>query len=174
LAAIWATGRLRCLLGNLLRKLRELLHRLLCGLLSLVNKLIISCTCWNSNDLADMKVVRINAGICIDNGLYAYPILICDPIKSIALLNDICYHEIITSESGYVLITVHVIDAARAGRHMTPNCSIVRWQRMRCVPTKAEKPPDNKKFCLCKKRIDLRLRMLYTICRISVRHRRRD
>lgn len=122
MAVILAAGRLRRLLPNLLPKLRKLLYRLLyrllCGLLPLVNILLnISCTCWNSNYLANMKIVRINAGICINNILYAYPILICDLIKCIALLNDICYHEIITSESGYELIAVHVINAVQAGRH---------------------------------------------------------
>lgn len=125
---------LRSLLRSLLRKLRKLLYRLLngllyrlpSGLLPLVNiLLIISGACWNSNDLADMKIVRINAGICVYNVLHAHPILICDLIKCIALLNDICYHEIITSESGYELISVRVICA------VGPDAA------------KAEKTPDN-------------------------------
>lgn len=123
-------------------------------MLPLVNiLLIISCSSWNSNYLTNMEVVRINAGICIYNVLYAHPILICDPIKCITLLNHIGYHEIITSESGYELIAVSVIDAVQAGRHM-----------------KAGKTPYNYKILIMQKRIDLRLRMLYTICRISVRH----
>lgn len=143
MTANWAAGRL----WRLLRKLRELpcyllrellyrllyrllnglLYRLLGGLLPLVNiLLIICCACWNSNDLADMKIIRINAGVCIDDVLHAHPILICDLIKCIALLNDICYHEIITSESGYEFIAVRVIHTVQAGRHI-----------------KAEKTPDD-------------------------------
>ncbi len=166
MAAIWATGRLRRLLCNLLRKLlqelRKLLRRLRCGLLPLVNiLLVIHCGAWNANDLANMEVVRVNTGICINNVLHTHPILICDFIKCIALLNYICYHEIITSVSGYELIAARVIDAVPA---------VI----IEAYPQQRGKRGIIKKFCFCKKRIDLRPGMLYTICRISVRHTRQD
>lgn len=86
------------MLCNLLRKLWQLLR----SLLSLIHiLLIISCSCRNSNYLTNMEIVWINARICIYDVLHAHTILICDLIKRIALLNYICYHEIITSVPRY-------------------------------------------------------------------------
>lgn len=114
MTAAWATLRLLRLLLKLLRSLLSRINILLIG----------SCSCRNSNYLADMKIVWINARICIYNVLYAHTILICDLIKRIALLNDICYHEIITSVPRYELTAVSVIKAEK--RRMTPGCFAVK------------------------------------------------